>query len=329
MICVICGGTGGARLARGINYVQDPATVTYICNVGDNLRLFGLTICPDIDAIIYYLSGVADHDRGWGLQAETFHCLERLRLFYPDVWFGLGDRDLATHVWRSELLGNRWCLSEVTAQEALRCGVRSRVLPATDAWVETQVETATHGKLHYEEFFVRLACEPYASRVCYAQVEHARPAPGVLAAIAAASTILIAPSNPLASILPIVAVPGMREALVQQREKVWAVSPIIEGRDLPPGERTRARSRERLLATLGLPHCPTSVGQLYRDFCTHFVLDQRDSIYTTQLEEMGYEVHLLETDALSLERQVTFARDLLQVITSSLLAVPARDGIEN
>lgn len=313
MICAICGGTGGARLARGISNVYDPAKITYICNVGDNIRLFGLTICPDIDTVIYYLSGIADYDRGWGLHAESFNFLERSHLFFPDVWFGLGDKDMATHIWRSGLLSSGWSLSEITIRETDLFGVHSRIIPATDTWVETQVESVSHTKLHYEEYFIRWSCEPHVSQVCYEGIEDARPACGVLEAIASSSTIIIAPSNPVASILPIISVPGVREALVQNREKVWAISPIIEGLALPTGERMRARSRERLLASLGLPHNPISVGQLYRDFCTHFVLDERDFEYTPQLEEMGYDVYLLKTDALTLVRQGELARDLLQL----------------
>ena len=317
MICMICGGTGGARLARGLSYVYDPAELNWICNVGDNLRLFGLTICPDIDTVVYYLSGDADYDRGWGLHAETFNFLERSRLFYPDVWFGLGDKDLATHVWRSELLRHGWSLSEVTVRQAQLCGVSSHVIPVTDTWMETYVETASNTLLHYEEYFIRFKCEPRISRVRYVGIEDARPAPGVLEAIESSHVVLVAPSNPVASVLPIVSVPGIREALIRSREKVWAVSPIIEALELPMGERLRAQSRERLLAVPGLPHNPVSVGLLYRNFCSHFVLDERDYAYASQLEEMGYQVHLLKTDALTLERQVDFARDLLQVTERS------------
>ncbi len=323
MICALCGGTGGARLARGINYASNPAALTCICNIGDNIRLFGLTICPDIDTTIYYLSGVADYDRGWGLHAESFNFLERSRLFYPDAWFGLGDKDLATHVWRSEFLRNGWSLSQVTAREAEICGLQSLVLPATDTWVETQLEMAgplpASGttRLHYEEYFVRFRCEPTVRGVHYVGIEEAEPAPGVLEAIETSQVILIAPSNPVASILPIVSVPGIREALTRNKQKVWAVSPIIEALALPVGERRRALSRERLLATLGLPHTPVSVGLLYRDFCSHFVLDERDFAYASQLVAMGYDVHLLMTDALTLERQVDFAQGLLQLLEGS------------
>src|SRR5947208_3892476 len=243
MICAICGGTGGARLARGISNVYDPAEITYICNVGDNIRLFGLTICPDIDTVIYYLSGSADYDRGWGLQAESFNFLERARVFYQEVWFGLGDKDLATRIWRSELLRTGSSLSEITTLEAELCGVQSRVIPATDTWIETHV--VSHATLHYEEYFIRLGCEPHVSQVRYEGIAGARPARGVLEAIASSSTVIIAPSNPVASILPIVSVPGVREALVENREKVWAISPVIQGLALPAGERLRARSRER------------------------------------------------------------------------------------
>lgn len=314
MICVICGGTGGARLARGINSVWDPGALTYICNVGDNIRLYGLTICPDIDTLIYYLSGVADYERGWGLHTETFNFLERSRLFFPDAWFGLGDKDLATHVWRSALLRDGWSLSEITAQQARLGGVQSRVIPATDTWVETQIETTSQDTLHYEEYFIRYHCEPHARRFHYIGIEDARPAPGMLEAIESSDVVVIAPSNPLTSILPIVSIAGMREVLVNSREKVWAISPVIESLALPAAERIRARSRERLLAAIGLPHSPVSIGQLYRDFCSHFVLDERDFAHASRLEEMGYDVHLLRTDALNLERQKELAREFLQLV---------------
>src|SRR5258708_8445982 len=313
MICAICGGRGGDRLALGTKYVCDPGALTYICKVGDNIRLLGLTICPDIDTIIYYLSGTADYGRGWGLHAESFDFFERLRLFYPDFWFGLGDKDLATHVWRSELLRDGRSLSEITTREARLCGVQSRIIPATDSWVETQIETVSHTILHYEEYFIRLKCEPSVSQVRYEGIEDAKPAPEVLESIASLSTIIIAPSNPVASILPIVSVPGVREALVRNREKVWAVSPIIEGLALPAGDVDLAWSRCRRMASVALPLSPVHLCQLYRDFCSHFVLDERDSRYAPQLEEMGYDVHLLKTDALTFERQVELARDLLQL----------------
>jgi LPPG:FO 2-phospho-L-lactate transferase len=317
MICAICGGTGGARLARGINSVYDPGSLTYICNVGDNIRLYGLTICPDIDTLIYYLSGVANYERGWGLHAETFNFLERASLFYPDTWFGLGDKDLATHVWRTALLCEGRSLTEVTIQQALLSDIQSCILPATDSWVETQVETASQDTLHYEEYFIRYRCEPHVRRFSYSGIEDARPAPGVLDAIESSDIVVIAPSNPIASIFPIVSVPGIREALVNNREKVWAISPVIEALELPAAERTRARSRERLLAAIELPHSAVSIGQLYRDFCSHFVLDQRDFAYVSRLEEMGYDVQLLRTDALNLERQVELARGLLHLIENS------------
>jgi LPPG:FO 2-phospho-L-lactate transferase len=191
--------------------------------------------------------------------------------------------------------------------------VQSHVLPATDTWIETQVETPSHTQLHYEEYFIRLQCEPMVNRVHYKGVEDAVPAPGVLEAIESAHTILIASSNPVASILPTLALPGVREALALKRECVWAISPIIDGLPLPPGERVRARSRERLLAALGLPHTPISVGQLYRDVCTHFVLDERDAVYAPQFKEMGYDVHLLKTDALTFERQMDIASNLIRL----------------
>src|SRR5260370_20958870 len=220
---------------------------------------------------------------------------------------------MAAHIWRSELLHNGASLSEVTARESQLWGIQARVIPATDTWVETWIETVAHAALHYEEYFIRYRCEPRVSRIRYMGIEDSRPAPGVLDAIASSSTILIAPSNSVASILPIISVPGIREALVSNREKIWAISPVIEALELPVGERIRAHSRERLLAVFGLPHSPVAVGQLYKDFCSHFVLDERDFACKWQLEEQGYDVHLLETDALSLARRKNSSPELLHL----------------
>lgn len=317
MLCIICGGTGGARLARGISQICDPTAVTYICNVGDNIRLFGLTICPDIDAVIYALAGIADSARGWGVCEETFATRDQLRRFYGDVWFNIGDKDMATHVWRTDLLRAGHCLSAVSEQEALLLGVRSRVLPATDAWVETHIALADPpgpSDLHYEDFFVRLRCEPPVRHVRYEGIKTAEPAPGVLAAIDAAEAILIAPSNPLASVLPVVSVPGIREALTRKRTQVWAVSPIIAGLPLVAGEERRARSRRHLLASVGLPDSPAAIGSLYHEFCSNIVLDKRDETYADELSAMGCAVHLLATDALTDARQVALAQELAQLI---------------
>jgi LPPG:FO 2-phospho-L-lactate transferase len=316
MIVVLCGGTGAARLARGLAKALPPKKLVFIGNVGDNIELYGLSICPDLDTVMYALSGLLDDQRGWGLSGETFRCLERLRALSGDAWFGLGDLDLATHMLRTAGLKEGASLSEVTRELALIHGLKSRLIPSTDVWVETHILTHEREDLHYEEFFIKYACEPSVQRVVYRSIQNASPAPGVLEAIAQSSAVVLAPSNPLASILPIVNVPGIKEALAKNRHKVWAISPMIENAPLPKSELRRQRSREGLLKSLGLAHTPLSVAGLYREFASRFVLDTRDLAYQEPIEALGYEVLSLPTDALTPERQNALAESLLQAMNN-------------
>lgn len=230
-VVVLAGGVGGGRFLRGVRAwaAQTGWRVTAIVNVADNITLHGLRICPDLDTVLYTLGGGADPDRGWGREAETWAVRQELAAYDADAaWFGLGDKDLATHLLRTGLLAAGRTLSEVTEVLCRRWRPGVRLLPASDDPVETRVDTPD-GDLHFQEWWVRHRAAPPVREFVFAGAPSARPAPGVTAAIAGADLVLIGPSNPVVSIGPILAVPGLRDAIVATAAPVIGVSPIIGG----------------------------------------------------------------------------------------------------
>lgn len=231
------GGIGASRLWCALAGAVD---LTVVVNTGDNLWYHGLRVCPDIDTVLYALSGRQDLDRGWGVTGETWRCMDALRDLGEDVWFNLGDLDLATHLRRTGLLRSGLGLAEVTLGQAAALGVEVRVPPATEAELTTRIETADGHDLHYEEFLVRHGAAVPVSSVRYAGASVARPAPGVAEAVAAADVVILGPSNPVASIGPILAVPGLGDA-IRLAANVVAVTPIVGG--VPVAERARSAGR--------------------------------------------------------------------------------------
>ena len=238
MITVLAGGVGAARFLQGLLRVVSGEAVTIVSNVGDDAEFFGLHVSPDVDAVLYHLAGLADEERGFGLRDDTFHTLDALSRFGYDTWFSLGDRDLATCIARTDLLRRGRTLSEATAEIARALGVPARVLPATDDRLRTKIRTSAEGGsasggdgglLDFQEFFVRRRARDPVREIIFDGAADARPAAGVLDAIAAADAVLLTPSNPLVSIGPILAVPGVRDALRETKAKVATVSPIVGG----------------------------------------------------------------------------------------------------
>jgi LPPG:FO 2-phospho-L-lactate transferase len=272
------GGIGAARLWTALAAAVDPGSLTLVVNTGDDLWQHGLRICPDLDTTLYALSGRQDAERGWGVRRESWRCMGALRALGTEVWFNLGDIDLGTHLLRTGMLHDGAGLAAVTARLAAAMGVRVAVLPMTEDEVATHVETADGRLLHYEEFLVRHGAEPRVLRVEHRGAEHAAPAPGVLDALAAADLVVLGPSNPLASIAPILAVPGILAGLRATTAEVVAVTPIVSGVAITdPGERRRAAARAALLASVGLPATPAAVAGRYRDLADRFVLDRADA----------------------------------------------------
>lgn len=295
------GGVGASRLWRALVERVDPGALTLVVNTGDDLWIHGLRVCPDLDTTAYALSDRQDTERGWGMRGETFRAMEALRglnRLAPghEPWFNLGDADLATHLFRTGRLRDGRPLSRITAELAAALGVGSRLLPMTDDEVETHVLTVGGSLVHYQEFFVRRAAAEELRQVVYRGAEHARPAPGVLEALEAADLVVLAPSNPLASLGPILAVPGIRDALTWASGPVVAVTPVVSGVEITDaGEARRAASRAVLLRSAGLSHTASAAAGLLRELAGTFVLDRADAVEADEIEAMGMTVLLADT----------------------------------
>lgn len=287
MICVLTGGTGGAKFVDGLRQVLPQEQITAIVNTGDDLQWWGLYVSPDVDSILYMLGGVLSRDRGWGRQGDTFQCLATMKQLGEPAWFQVGDRDLAVHLLRSQLLADGKTLTEATSILAARLGVKARVLPMSNQSVETRVDTPV-GELSFEEYFVQRWFQDPVRSVRFAGASDAKPAPGVLDAIASADAVLIAPSNPVTSIGPILAVPGIREALRSVRHKVAAVSPIV-------GNAAVAGPAGTLMEAHGLPCSIAGVGQAYEDFLSTLVVDTADATAAEALRKTGLRVECAQT----------------------------------
>jgi len=306
-VVVLAGGVGAARLLRGLVRVVPPDEIVVIGNTGDDLWWHGLYIAPDLDTVTYWLAGLADETRGWGIRDDTFTTQAALARLSEASWFQLGDRDLATHLYRTGRLTSGVPLHAVTAELADRLGVHSRVLPMTDAPIETRLKTDA-GDLHFQEYFVRERCRPAVHAIYWTGLEKAHPAPGIAEALSVARLVLIAPSNPSISIGPILRVPGMRALLAATRGRTVAISPLIAGRAVkgPTVELMRAQ---------GIRPDALGVAELYRDIATGFVMDTADSALAPAIAGLGYRIAVRPTlldDTDSARQVASAALDLLR-----------------
>ena len=269
MITVLTGGTGGAKFVDGLRRVVPPRDLTIIVNTGDDFEWWGLHVSPDLDSITYMLADMLSKERGWGVDGDTFQCLEAMRRVGQPAWFQVGDRDLSTHLLRTQLLRSRRSLSEVTAEITHALGLDAGVLPMSDSPVETRVLTPD-GEISFQEYFVKRRHRDEVRSVRFVGAEESTPAPGLVEAIHQADAVLIAPSNPITSIGPILAVPGIREALRKTEATVAAVSPIVGGAAVsgPAGA---------LMAAQGLPVSAAGVAHAYADFLDVLIVDSRDA----------------------------------------------------
>jgi len=284
-LCVIAGGVGAARLLLGAQDVAPGSSLTAIVNVADDDVISGLSISPDLDTVVYTCAEAIDADRGWGLAEETWRAMESQRRYTqsaerPDLgWFNLGDRDLGTHLYRTARLARGALLSEVTAEIAVAWGLGLRVLPVSDDRIATRLVTAD-GEISFQDYFVRLQHEVEVQSVRFAGAEQAEPAPGVLEAIASADTIIIAPSNPIVSIGPVLAVRGVREALVARRDDTVAISGIIGGKALKG-------PAARLLEELGHESSAVGVARIYAEIASTLLVDDVDAHLADDVEAAG------------------------------------------
>jgi LPPG:FO 2-phospho-L-lactate transferase len=274
-IAALSGGVGGARFLRGLVEVADPSLLTIVGNVGDDVEVLGMHVSPDLDSILYALSGLHDEERGWGRAEETWHALETVSALGGEAWFRLGDRDLGLHLVRTQALRDGQALSQVTARLARALGLEPALVPATDDGLRTWLETPA-GRFPFQEWFVARGHRDEVDALRYEGAADAAPAPGVVAALDDADLIVIAPSNPYVSIGPILAVPAIRAALERRRVPAVAVSPLVGGRAVKG-------PADRMLARLAAGTSPAHVASCYAGLIDALVLDEADADDTASL----------------------------------------------
>jgi LPPG:FO 2-phospho-L-lactate transferase len=278
-VVVLAGGVGAARFLDGLARVLAPERLFIIGNTGDDAEIHGLHISPDLDTVTYTLAGLEDRKRGWGVRGDSFRCLEALGRLGAETWFQLGDRDLATHLYRTERLRQGVTLTQATAEITRALDVGAAIVPMSDDPVRTRICTPS-GELEFQTYFVKRRARDSVAGVRFEGAEEAAPAPGVLEAIAQAEAVIVCPSNPFISVGPILAVPGIREALRQRRDRVAAISPIVGGRALKGPAADMMRSMKMRCAA-------AEVACLYADFAGTFVLDEVDRKQAAEVEPRG------------------------------------------
>ena len=303
MITVLSGGVGAARLLAALVSVIDPAEIEAVVNVGDDFVLHGLTICPDLDTITYTLAGRVNEETGWGRRGETWRTMSALGELGGETWFALGDQDLATHLYRTQRLGEGATKSEVAREIAARLAVPITLRPVTDDPLATIVDTEL-GALDFQDYFVRRRHDVAVTGVRIHGAAAARPAPGVLTALRDATRLVIAPSNPFLSIEPILAVPGVREVVSARRADVVAVSPLVGGRALKG-------PAARLLDDLGFAVSCEGVADVYREFVGTLVIDESDASSAATIRDRGMDVRVTTTVMANPDHARALARAVL------------------
>ncbi|MFZ0635537.1 MAG: 2-phospho-L-lactate transferase [Candidatus Acidiferrales bacterium] len=286
-LVALAGGVGASKLLLGLARAIAPEDLTIIVNTGDDVEMHGLTICPDLDIVTYTLGGVVNASAGWGIDGDTFASLEFLGRYGRETWFHLGDRDLATHIHRSDMLRRGASLSQCADAIRRALGVAARILPMSDQSVRTQIETPD-GVLPFQHYLVKHRAAPPVKSTRFEGAASAKPAPGVLEAIARTRGIVICPSNPLISIGPILAIPGIREALAARRDDVIAVCPIVGGMSLKGPS-------DKMMAELGHEVSALGVARMYRDIASRMVIDSSDMALKPRIEELGVAVEVTGT----------------------------------
>jgi LPPG:FO 2-phospho-L-lactate transferase len=304
-VTAISGGVGAAKLLVGLGRALRGPGLTAVVNTGDDEVLYGVHVSPDVDIVTYWLAGIADTQRGWGIAEDTFNVVEGLRELGDAAWFNLGDRDFATCLVRTLMLGAGSTLSQVTAHVTASLGVIPVVLPMTDDPVRTHVECADGRTLAFQEYFVRERCAPEVTGISFEGIEESRPAPGVLESIASADLVVVCPSNPLVSVAPVLSVPGIRAALADH-PFVVAVSPIVGGAALKG-------PADRMLVSTGHESSATAVARMYADFCDHFVLDELDASEVPAVEALGVACTAFDTVMTDGTKAEKLARYLLEL----------------
>jgi len=315
-IVALAGGVGAARFLDGLTRIVAPERLVVVGNVGDDAEIHGLHISPDLDTVMYTLAGVSDPVQGWGIRGDTFKCLDALGRLGAENWFRLGDRDLATHLYRTERLRHGATLSEVTRELTAAMGVRATIVPVTDQRLRTQLQTR-NGTLEFQTWFVRRRARDRVTSLRFVGARDARPVDGLLELLASAEGVIVCPSNPFISIGPILDVPGVREALRQLSAPVAAISPIIGGRALKG-------PAARMMKSMGMRPSATAVAELYRDFVDIFVLDTLDRAQESKIARLNMRTVVTNTVMTGLRQKKALAAAVLKAMgIGRVLSPPA------
>lgn len=303
MITALAGGVGAARFLTGLIKLVPQEDLSVVVNTGDDLELFGLHISPDIDIVTYTLAGVVDEEKGWGINGDTFHCLEMLKIFKQEGWFNVGDRDLATSILRTDLLKKGYTLSQVTSQVSHDLGLKVNIIPMSDDKFETRIITDC-GSIHFEDFLVKREAKDKVLGVEFIGAAEARPAVGVLESILTSELLIICPSNPIVSIGAILQVKGVRDALKATKARKVAVTPIIAGAPVKG-------PLDKLFQGLGIEVSAFSVAKLYSDFLDVFILDKQDAAQKSMIEQLGLKAKVTNTLMTKLNDKINLAKAVL------------------
>ncbi len=296
----LAGGVGGAKLALGMSKILSPSELTIVVNTGDDEMFHGLHVSPDVDTVMYTLAGLSNPETGWGITGETFTTLQRLNAYGADTWFNLGDKDLATHIRRTDLLRQGYSLSEVTESLRTALGISHPIVPMSDAPVRTMLTTCI-GELAMQTWFVKHRCEPAVSAIRFDGAERAQPAPGFERALRESDAIVFCPSNPFVSVAPILAVPGVRDAIRSFKGLRLAVSPIVGGQAIKG-------PAAKMMGELGIESSCVGVAKQYQGLCDVFVLDDVDGDRAGDIEALGMSAAVTNTMMITDADKVRLAR---------------------
>jgi LPPG:FO 2-phospho-L-lactate transferase len=308
LVTALSGGVGGAKLVLGLSQILKPGELTVVGNTGDDFEIFGLHVSPDLDIVMYTLAKIVDEQKGWGVKDDTFNTLDSLNRQYGlEKWFNLGDRDIATHIYRTSLLAQGHSLSEATSLICSALGVTSvRILPMTDDKVQTRVRIQDGSTIHFQEYFVKRGCSDTVTGVVYEGSNTARPGNGVLGSLKESDLIVICPSNPIASIGPILSVRRIRWALEQASCPVVAVSPIVRGKPLKG-------PADKFMKGMKLDVSALGIAKFYERLIDYLIIDEADANLRAEITSSGIKTIIANTIMNTLEDKTGLARTILRI----------------
>ncbi|MCW4033020.1 MAG: 2-phospho-L-lactate transferase [Candidatus Bathyarchaeota archaeon] len=305
MIVALAGGVGAARFIEGLARVHPEERITIIVNTGDDIELYGLHISPDVDIITYTLAGIVDKKKGWGIEGDSFNFLNMLKDYGIDTWFNIGDRDLATHIVRTDFLRKGLTLSEATERLCKLLNLKVRILPMSNEKFQTRIIT-DRGNIHFQEYLVKRSSKDQVRDILFEGKKKAKPTPGVIESILNAELIIICPSNPLVSIRTILSVDGIEKALKETKAKTISITPLIGGSPIKG-------PLDKLMKGMGLEVSSFSIANMYKDFIDAFVLDVTDRHLKDKIESLRMDVYVIDTLMKGLKEKMRIAENILRI----------------